>query len=209
MFESLLRNKRLRYRALLVLFCLFAGAMVLDRSINLDQASSNEPSSLNEPDLYMNNASISQIDNDGVIRSKIAANRFTHYPLTDVTTLERPNVILFSEDTDSPWTISSIDGRLLGGSEYRKQAVELWTEVTAEKASATGDKTTFVTEALRVYPSDNLAITDTEVNIFTATTETSAGGLRANLDQDEFAFRSSATQRVTTTIQLLASPAVD
>ena len=115
MFESLLRNKRLRYRALLVLFCLFAGAMVLDRSINLDQASSNEPSSLNEPDLYMNNASISQIDNDGVIRSKIAANRFTHYPLTDVTALERPNVILFSEDTDSPWTISSIDGRLLGG----------------------------------------------------------------------------------------------
>jgi lipopolysaccharide export system protein LptC len=66
-----------------------------------------------------------------------------------------------------------------------------------------------VTEALRVYPSENLAITDNEVNIFTATTETSAGGLRANLDQDEFAFRSSDTQRVTTTIHLLASPAVD
>lgn len=133
MFESLFRNKTLRYRALLVLLCLYVGAVILDQTINPDQANLNPTPQLNEPDLYMIKASISQINSRGELQSKIAAERFTHYPLTDVTALDRPNLELFAQDSDMPWTISSSQGRLLEGSKYRKQAVELWNSVLAEK----------------------------------------------------------------------------
>jgi lipopolysaccharide export system protein LptC len=200
MFESLFRNKTLRYRALLVLLCLYVGAVILDQTINPDQANLNPTPQLNEPDLYMINASISQINSRGELQSKIAAERFTHYPLTDVTALDRPNLELFAQDSDMPWTISSSQGRLLEGSKYRKQAVELWNSVLAEKEGPSGEKTTFTTQTLQVYPDENLAESDAEVSIFTRNTKTSAAGLRANLNQDEFAFYSSAKQRVITTI---------
>ena len=135
------------------------------------------------------------------ITSKISAERFTQDPLTDVTTLELPSVALYTPTLTGPWTISSVKGRLLGASVYRKQSVELWSSVRAEKSNPDGSKTTFITDALNVYPSENLAESDTPVTIFTGNTQTQAARLRANLDQDTFMFNSNAEQRVVTTIQ--------
>ena len=201
MIESLRQNRTLRSRTLMGLLAVFIASVLLNRTVDLDHQIETAPALLNEPDLFMTQASISQINEEGHLTSKISADRFTHYPLTDVTTLELPRVALYTPNLTGPWTISSTKGRLLGVSVYRKQSVELWSAVRAEKSNPDGSKTTFITDALNVYPSENLAESDTPVTIFTGNTQTKAAKLRANLDQDTFLFNSNATQRVVTTIQ--------
>ena len=201
MIESLRQNRTLRLRGLMGLLAIFIASVLLNSTVDLDHQVGEAPALLNEPDLFMNNASISQINEEGNLTSKISADRFTHYPLTDVTTLELPRVALYTRNLTGPWTISSTKGRLLGVSVYRKQSVELWSTVRAEKSNPDGSKTTFITDALSVYPSENLAESDTPVTIFTGNTQTKAARLRANFDQDTFLFNSNTTQRVVTTIE--------
>ena len=202
MIESLRQNRTLRSRTLMGLLAVFIASVLLNRTVDLDQQVEAAPARLNEPDLFMTQASISQINEEGNLTSKISADRFTHYPLTDVTTLELPRVALYTPNLTGPWTISSTKGRLLGVSVYRKQSVELWSTVRAEKSNPDGSTTTFITDALNVYPSENVAESDSPVTIFTGNTQTQAAKLRANFDQDTFLFNSNASQRVVTTIRL-------
>ena len=202
MIESLRQNRTLRSRTLMGLLAVFIASVLLNRTVDLDHQIQTAPALLNEPDLFMTQASISQINEEGHLTSKISADRFTHYPLTDVTTLELPRVALYTPNLTGPWTISSTKGRLLGVSVYRKQSVELWSTVRAEKSNPDGSTTTFITDALNVYPSENVAESDSPVTIFTGDTQTQAAKLRANFDQDTFLFNSNASQRVVTTIRL-------
>jgi LPS export ABC transporter protein LptC len=202
MIESLKQNRTLRSRTLMGLLAVFIASVLLNRTVDLDHQIETAPALLNEPDLFMTQASISQINEEGHLTSKISADRFTHYPLTDVTTLELPRVALYTPNLTGPWTISSTKGRLLGVSVYRKQSVELWSTVRAEKSNPDGSTTTFITDALNVYPSENVAESDSPVTIFTGDTQTQAAKLRANFDQDTFLFNSNASQRVVTTIRL-------
>ena len=202
MIESLKQNRTLRSRTLMGLLAVFIASVLLNRTVDLDHQIETAPALLNEPDLFMTQASISQINEEGHLTSKISADRFTHYPLTDVTTLELPRVALYTPNLTGPWTISSTKGRLLGVSVYRKQSVELWSTVRAEKSTPDGSTTTFITDALNVYPSENVAESDSPVTIFTGDTQTQAAKLRANFDQDTFLFNSNASQRVVTTIRL-------
>lgn len=202
MIESLRQNRTLRSRTLMGLLAAFIASVLLNRTVDLDHQIETAPALLNEPDLFMTQASISQINGEGHLTSKISADRFTHYPLTDVTTLELPRVALYTPNLTGPWTISSTKGRLLGVSVYRKQSVELWSTVRAEKSNPDGSTTTFITDALNVYPSENVAESDSPVTIFTGNTQTQAAKLRANFDQDTFLFNSNASQRVVTTIRL-------
>ncbi|MBT5008969.1 LPS export ABC transporter periplasmic protein LptC [Pseudomonadales bacterium] len=202
MIESLRQNRTLRSRTLMGLLAVFIASVLLNRTVDLDHQIETAPALLNEPDLFMTQASISQINEEGHLTSKISADRFTHYPLTDVTTLELPRVALYTPNLTGPWTISSTKGRLLGVSVYRKQSVELWSTVRAEKSNPDGSTTTFITDALNVYPSENVAESDSPVTIFTGDTQTQAAKLRANFDQDTFLFNSNASQRVVTTIRL-------
>ena len=201
MIDTLLKNTRLRYRAIIVLLALYSGAMALNYGVDVDKQITEPQLSINEPDLYMEDASISQVNEAGRRTSVISAKRFTHYPLTDVTTLQLPSIQLLDVGTQSPWSISSVEGRLLGVSEYREEAVELWKVVTAEKISQEC-ATRLITETLSVFPDQNLAESDSAVTILTRDTKTTAAGVRALFDKDLFVFRSSPEHRVVTTINV-------
>ena len=77
----------------------------------------------NEPDLYMLNATINQFDEEGELQHQIAANRFTHFPLTDLTTMKSPALALGRTRDSNPWEITSNDGRILPSSDYREEIV--------------------------------------------------------------------------------------
>jgi LPS export ABC transporter protein LptC len=201
MLETLLKNTSLRYRAIIILLALYFGALALNYGVDVDKQVTEPQLSINEPDLYMEDASISQMNKAGRRTSVISAKRFTHYPLTDVTTLQLPSIQLLDVGKQSPWSISSIEGRLLGVSEYREEAVELWKTVTAEKITSEG-ATRLVTETLSVFPDQNLAESDSVVTILTRDTKTTAAGVRAFFDKDLFIFRSSDERRVETTINM-------
>lgn len=152
----------------------------------------------NEPDLYMLNATINQFDEEGELQHQIAANRFTHFPLTDLTTMKSPALALGRTRDSNPWEITSNDGRILPSSDYREEIVELWSNVLASKSASGSEFINIQTNSLTVYPERDYAETDEAVFIDNQSGRTTAAGMKAFLDTGKFMFYSTPTRRVTT-----------
>ena len=152
----------------------------------------------NEPDLYMLNATISQFNPEGELQHRIAANRFTHFPLTDLTTMKFPALALGTARDSDPWEITSSEGRILPSSDYREEIVELWNNVLASRLSNGSTFVNIQTNSLSVYPERDYAETDEPVFIDNQSGRTTAAGMKAFLDTGKFMFYSTPTHRVTT-----------
>jgi len=152
----------------------------------------------NEPDLYMLNATISQFNPEGELQHRIAANRFTHFPLTDLTTMKFPALALGRARDSDPWEITSSEGRILPSSDYREEIVELWNNVLASRLSNGSTFVNIQTNSLSVYPERDYAETDEPVFIDNKSGRTTAAGMKAFLDTGKFMFYSTPTHRVTT-----------
>jgi lipopolysaccharide export system protein LptC len=146
----------------------------------------------------MLNATISQFDPEGELQHRIAANRFTHFPLTDLTTMKSPALALGRTRDSDPWKITSSEGRILPSSEYREEIVELWSNVLASQLSNGSAFVNIQTNSLTVYPERDYAETDEPVFIDNQSGRTTAAGMKAFLDTGKFMFYSTPTHRVTT-----------
>ena len=152
----------------------------------------------NEPDLYMLNATISQFGPEGELQHRIAANRFTHFPLTDLTTMKFPALALGRARDSDRWEITSSEGRILPSSDYREEIVELWNNVLASQLSNGSAFVSIQTNSLTVYPERDYAETDEPVFIDNQNGRTTAAGMKAFLDTGKYMFYSTPTHRVTT-----------
>lgn len=155
-------------------------------------------STRNDPDLYMLNATIKQFGDGGELQHTLSAERFTHFPLTDLTTMQAPRIELGPGDKTKNWDISAREGRLLSESLYREEIIELWSDVLVDQSGA-GDQFVLIqTSSLTVYPERNYAETDEKVYIDSLTGRTTAAGMKAFLDTGRFQFFSNQQERVLT-----------
>ncbi|XOV87273.1 MAG: LPS export ABC transporter periplasmic protein LptC [Pseudomonadota bacterium] len=177
-------------------------ALAINWVIDLGQTPPVVPSdSQNDPDLYMVNARITQFSPEGFRQHQINAARMTHFPLTDVTTMHVPNVFLFSRDTDTPWEIIALNGRLLPQSQLRQEVVELWDQVVAVRDRPNGDFVNIQTDNMKIYPHRDYAETNALVIIDNTSGRTTAGGgMKAWFDEGRFEFSRSRTDRVLTIV---------
>ena len=152
----------------------------------------------NDPDYYLRNARVKQYDDRGQLHHQLDAQRFTHYPVTDITTLQTPTLSLANTSVTSPWQIVADQGRILRSTGYRDEIVEFWGQVVVTRAEADGRFTTILTDSLKVHPDRKHAETDTPVTVKNQTGETQAAGIEAFFDEDRFVFHSSLEQSVTT-----------
>ena len=153
-----------------------------------------------EPDLYMVNANITQFDDTGQVHHYIQAEKFTHYPLTDITSLQRPNLIMYRVD-ESPWQIESREGQIIPSDAANEDVVELWDDVIAIQEISDGRFVRFRTDFLTIIPASNYAETDQLVTIDDNNGTTVAGGMVAHFNPGRFQFYSNGRQRVSTVIQ--------
>ena len=156
----------------------------------------------NEPDLYMLNATINHFDLEGELQHRIAANRFTHFPLTDVTTMTFPALELERTRNLDAWKITSSEGRILPSSDYREEIIELWNNVSASRSGNGKDFVNIETNSLSVYPGRNYAETDEPVFIKNQSGRTKAAAMKAFLNTGKFMFYSTPTHKVTTIFML-------
>ena len=165
----------------------------------LEQEETTDPGlQRNDPDFYLRHATINRYGESGELRHTLAAQRFTHYPVTDLTAMDAPTLSLAHASPTSPWEITSEQGRILRATDYRSEVVEFWDKV---KVSRGGDQYLNIqAESLTVYPDRAYAETDTRVAITSQSGQTSAGGMKAYFDEDRFIFTSSPQSRVTTTL---------
>ncbi len=188
-------NNRTTILASLILILVIGTNLIVDKS---DKSLTSEPVAKNDPDLYMLNATITRFNESGGIQNKIVADRFTHFPLTDVTALISPNIRLFPTKDEKPWDIQAKKGRLLSESHYREQIVELWEDVLAVQQNDDGSFINIQTQSLTVYPDREFAETDQKVYIDDNTGRTTASGMKAYFEEGRFIFFSSPTERVHT-----------
>ena len=149
----------------------------------------------NDPDVYMLNAKISQYNEAGNLNHTLSAVRFTHFPLTDLTTLKKPQIEL---KPNEQWEISANEGRLLSESIYREEIVELWDNVLANQSDKKGRFVQIQAKSLTVYPDRNYLETDEKVFIDNETGRTTAAGMKAFLDTNRFQFFSDDSEKVMT-----------
>jgi len=154
----------------------------------------------NDPDLYMVNAEMTQFNEKGEMEQQISAQRMTHFPLTDVTTLKAPNLKLYSAPEEAPWDIVALNGRMLPKALLRDEIVELWDRVLAVRQQPDGDYINIRTESLTVHPKKDLAETSDKVLIDNPSGNTSAGGMKAWFQPGRFEFFSRNGERVETVI---------
>ena len=149
----------------------------------------------NDPDVYMLNPEIATYSSSGELHHLLSAARFTHFPLTDLTTLKKPRIELKSADK---WDIRSVEGRLLSASTYRDETIELWDNVHANHFHSSDQFIQIETNSLTFYPSKNYLETDNRVHIKMQTGQTTAEGMRAFLETKRLQLFSGSEGRVNT-----------
>ena len=185
-------NRLIVLSTLIIAFALTINWFITDSEEELDFTPRNEP------DFYMLNATINQYGPEGKLQHRIAANRFTHFPLTDVTTMKFPALSLGRTRDSDPWEINSSKGRILPSSDYREEVVELWSNVLASQSSNKSEFVTIKTNSLTVYPERDYAETDEPVFIKNQSGRTTAAAMKAFLNTGKFMFYSTPENRVTT-----------
>lgn len=188
-------NNRATILASLILVFAIGTNFIMEQN---DESLTATPVLNNDPDLYMLSATITQFNDQGKIQHEISADRFTHFPLTDVTALIQPKMRLFPAAEDDPWDIVAKNGRLLSQSDYREQVVELWDDVLAIQQHADGKFINIQTQSLTVYPGREYAETNKKVYIDDHTGRTTAAAMKAYFETGKFIFYSTPTERVHT-----------
>lgn len=191
----------LNSRSLLMAAFILAFAAGINFILDQDQMAEPEQAQLNrnDPDLYMRNAEIVQFTKVGTRQHRIAAERFTHFPLTNITTLKKPDVTVYAKDAeDNPWDIIANNGRLLPKVLFRDEIVELWDNVLAIQTDPRGNFINIQTDSLTVYPATDYAETDQKVIIDDNTGRTTAAGMKAYFEEGRFLFFSRGKERVRT-----------
>jgi lipopolysaccharide export system protein LptC len=160
------------------------------------------PSALaDEPDLYMETATITQYNDDGSVRYSLAADEIRHFERDETTRLFAPMLTIHREPRP-PWSVSSHQGYIryrAGTGQDREEVVYLRDAVVLEQNEPT-HHLRLTTDALYVYPERRYAETDQAVMIDTNAGRTKAVGLAGDLDAGLLKLSSDGAQRVHTIV---------
>ena len=159
-----------------------------------------------EPDLYMQDATITQYGADGAAQYRLDSSSIRHFERDNLTRLTAPRFELY-RSTGQPWLVRSDHGYI----RYRREASEvhevrteevvyLRDHVLLERHADDGTFVTLETEALYIYPDRRFAETDQPVMIDTNSGRTSAVGLEGDLGRGLLKLFSAPDNRIHTIV---------
>lgn len=150
-----------------------------------------------EPDLYMEDAVITQYQDDGTLRYELASSRVRHYQDRDLTRLDTPDLQMHQTD-HPPWSARADEGEIryqATRGNVLEEVVYLHHNVYLEQTR--GERfISLRSDDLTIYPQRQYAETDQAVMIDTNTGRTKAVGLAADLERSVLQLSSNETQRV-------------
>ncbi len=133
-----------------------------------------------EYDFYMENANSIHYDEQGKVSFRMQANRLTHYPDSNITTMTQPYFIIY-EESGEPWHISARLGRIIPSKNGELEVVELKDAVEINKVTAKDKKIAIATEFLTINPKREFIETDQAVKISGDASITTAIGMKGDL----------------------------
>jgi lipopolysaccharide export system protein LptC len=129
-----------------------------------------------DPDYIVNGLSAVRMDPQGRVEHTLRASKMTHYADDDVTLLEEPKFVTYSE-ARAPVTVTSREARMSGNGEnvYFEKEVRVVRAPVANQSALVLE-----TDYLHVIPDDKIAKTDRPVTIRNAAGVVTASGLELN-----------------------------
>ncbi len=159
------------------------------------------PELVDEPDLYMEEAKITQFKDDGSIQYRLSAKEIRHFEDEQFTRLLAPNLELHTE-SGPPWQVRSALGEIHGSAGTAGgERVLLRDTVVAHQQGDGGDYISIHCEALNLYPERKYAETPGNVMIDTNVGRTLARGMQANLTTGSMRLSSESDSLVHTIVR--------
>jgi len=119
------------------------------------RSAANKPK-LSQPDSFVENIKILQMNKDGQLHYSMTSPKIIHYTHDDSIDLSEPHFIIYSDNGKQPWYISSLTGKT---SQALTQII-LQQQVTLTQPAGTKNlPTTINTEELIVFPKQDMALT--------------------------------------------------
>ena len=170
-----------RWLVALILLVLAAATAWYLRELEQERGP-GERGSRHEPDFTMEEFASVTMDDQGVPRRKLTAERLDHYPDTETNELEKPHLELYS-DGQEPWHVVSERGWISAEGDLilLQGRVHVWRDGPGGLRAID-----IVTRDVRVTPGDEYAETDEAAFIRTPDSETHGVGLRAYLAHGRF-----------------------
>ena len=159
------------------------------------------PELADEPDLFMEGASITQFQDDGSIQYRLTAREIRHFEDEQFTRLLEPDLELHNEP-EPPWRVTSERGEIHGtaGAPGGEQVL-LRDAVVVHQGVPGAEYMTIRCEALDLYPERKYAETEGDVMIDTDVGRTAARGMQADLTRGSMKLSPGKDAAVHTIVQ--------
>ncbi|HIZ49834.1 MAG TPA: LPS export ABC transporter periplasmic protein LptC [Candidatus Pseudomonas excrementavium] len=131
-----------------------------------------------QPDFFMDNARIRQLNEQGQPVYDLVSVRAAHQVGDDVTELDDPKLLYYREGEQQPWDVQARYGEVSAGGDR----VDLSQNVVIEQQLAGQPVRRLSTPALSIFPDRHFAETDRSVRIEAANGVTTATGMEANFN---------------------------
>ncbi len=120
------------------------------------------------------------LNKEGKPTLKLITPKMVHYPENDMTDVFAPRVTVYRKSPE-PWYIDSDFAKASQGT----NSILFWSHVNIHHPADTENpKTSFLTEALTIFPDQQLASTDQPVTFIQPDTTVHAVGMMANLNEN-------------------------
>jgi lipopolysaccharide export system protein LptC len=185
---------------LLVVFGCIALLVSLSDWQHIAVLPSEQPAAAGEPDLYMENATITQFADDGAVRYRLLSSEVRHYEDDRLTRLLAPTMTLFRAP-QPPWFARSDEGFVRDREAADNTAGEvilLRDNVHLEQRKP--NRIEISAPTLYVYPDRQFAETNQPVIIDTDSGRTTAVGMSGDLNTSLLNLSSGSSDRVHTVV---------
>ncbi|MGY0217270.1 LPS export ABC transporter periplasmic protein LptC [Endozoicomonadaceae bacterium StTr2] len=168
----------MNYRHYLFLLLLLGLGVIIyiagDNSISTPLLSRVTSTPAGTPDVFMENARITQYDEAGNRSSFATATQVVHYPDSDTTWLDSPDIWNWQDSINPPWHSVSERGKLLPGG----KTLELYDNVVINRANPKGGAPLQLeTDFLTIHTDRDIAETERPVRISDESGVTTAVGM--------------------------------
>ncbi len=187
------------------LLVLFGCVAIIYLLRDTDEAASEAPPSevrfSEQPNLFMEDAVVTQYQGDGTLKYELFSTRVRHFEDRNLTRLDTPNLQMHQTD-NPPWSARADEGELT----YEATEEDAEEEVIYLQQNVFLEQTrgkrfiSLKSDDLTIYPDRRYAQTDQAVMIDTNAGRTKAVGLAADLERSVLDLSSNETQRVHTIV---------
>lgn len=138
-------------------------------------------------DYFMSVVDSTRFNADGESQYRLQADRITHYPSPELTTIETPRLVFYADET-GPWFLSAAYGTIEQDMERAEDKLELSDNVVVQHTDIGGETHNIYTDALTIYLDSRFLTTDQNVLMESGNREISSQGMTADLINKHITF---------------------